>query len=684
MKSLRPKFSLCVASLLFGFALPAGAQNWRSIGPPGGDVHAMASDPRHSDRLFLGTTDGHIFGSEDAGEHWTLLGRAAERTDAVVTAILVDPRDSDRLYAAAWTQDAASSGGGVFESEDGGHRWHAIGLTGQTVRALVQAPSDPDRLVAGTLAGVFASRDAGRSWARISPESNVELHNVDSIAIDPANPDVLYAGTYHLPWKSLDGGANWNPIHTGMIDDSDVMSVMVDRQNPQVVYASACSGIYRSQNGASLWQKIQGIPYSSRRTQVIVEDPAHPETVYAGTTEGLWKSGDAGASWRRVTPGDWIINAIAFSAGSPGRLVLGTEYLGVIVSEDGGEHFRASNEGFNHRQTGAVAFDPQRPGRILAVLAHSREPILSTDDAGKDWTPLGSGLSMLRLKRIYASPDGWWAALEGGGLMRYETKRGVWARQGTLVAAAAAPAAARGARANATSAAAKPARAASPVLASRPLDTVVNEMAFSQTRWFAATERGLLASDDRGAHWRALPVGSLANLPMGSVRVSQDAKSVWAVSLRGLVYSADGGRSWMWHDMPLKSGGALHLELAPSLSEPEGQTLVVAAGNGLFVSRDSGATWQQPVDGLPQLPIEDMAIYENVFVVALKAGGLFVSLDRGRSWSRMPGAASLEGNLFRALAAGRLGENFLAASASDGLYSVAVSGEPVASSDAAK
>jgi hypothetical protein len=69
------------------------------------------------------------------------------------------------------------------------------------VRALVRAPSDPDRLVAGTLEGLFGSRDDGRTWQPISPPSHEELRNFDSIAIDPNDADVVYAGTFHLPWK---------------------------------------------------------------------------------------------------------------------------------------------------------------------------------------------------------------------------------------------------------------------------------------------------------------------------------------------------------------------------------------------------------------------------------------------------------------------------------------------------
>src|ERR1700691_2912334 len=57
-------------------ARPVQAQVWRAMGPAGGDVRALASDPAHPEVLYLGTTDGAIFASRDAGADWQQLGVA--------------------------------------------------------------------------------------------------------------------------------------------------------------------------------------------------------------------------------------------------------------------------------------------------------------------------------------------------------------------------------------------------------------------------------------------------------------------------------------------------------------------------------------------------------------------------------------------------------------------------------
>src|SRR5271165_5365061 len=425
---------------LFIAAASAQGQVWKPLGPPGGDVRALAGDPGHPARIFLGTADGHIFGSVDSGAHWALLGRASSRPDAVITTVVVDPRDGNVLYASSWTRDSAT-GGGVFRSADGGATWSAAGLAGQSVRALAIAPSDPNVLVAGTLDGIYRSLDASKTWLRISPEHHEELRNLDSVAIDPRDPLTIYAGTLHLPWKTSDGGRTWHSIHQGMIDDSDVTSLLIDAADTRHLYASACSGIYRSDDNAGQWRKIQGIPYTARRTYQIAQDPKRPASVYAATSEGLWKSDDEGKTWRRTTPQSWVVNTVTFAEGNSGRVLIGTEEWGVLASDDRGEHFKDANAGFEHRQILALGLDSNHPDRILAVLAHAPEAILATEDDGRTWSALGPGLPAEQALRVYAAPDGaWWAAPAGGGLMRYDPEKKLWKQVGTRAADAAQPA----------------------------------------------------------------------------------------------------------------------------------------------------------------------------------------------------------------------------------------------------
>jgi photosystem II stability/assembly factor-like uncharacterized protein len=658
---------ICIAALL---APVAQSQTWKSLGPDGGDARALASDPAHSELVYLGTTDGHIFGSRDGGRRWELRGLAGSSHNAIVTSIVVDPRKSETLYASTWTREQHGEGGGIFLSTDGGRTWRASGLAGHSVRALIEAPSDPDTLVAGALDGVFRSRDAGKTWEMLTPVGDPELRNFDSLAIDPQNPEIIYAGTFHLPWKTTDGGEDWVAIHTGMIDDSDVLSLSVNPSNSNQVFASACSGIYRSEDSGDHWKRIQGIPDSSRRTLVIRFDPATPGTLYAGTTEGLWKSVDAGARWRRISPSAWVINSLAVlpanDESSASRVLIGTEQQGVVVikaSGDGKAEFESANDGFEHRRIVSLTFDRENPERLVVVLANASEPVISTEDGGKTWVPLGSGFDPGGVRRIFSTPGGWWAAVASGGLKRLDQVSSRWNRAGVLVDHAQ-PRLTAVSTGNAS-------RAGTEGTSFRP---IVNDLAFSEREWFAATDDGLFTSSDSGSTWSPLQFSSLA-LPVNSVRVSSDGDEIRIVSSHGMVFSSDAGRSWKWHDLPLDSQGALQLEIADET------TLLATSPTGLYVSRDSGETWTKCQAGLPASPIDDLLIRPDFWVVSVEKIGLYLSRDRGANWSRIKnpiGAA--ETDYFTVVQSALTSDRIYAASASESLFLLDLSRTEITSS----
>lgn len=630
------------------------AQVWQAMGPAGGDVRALASDPAHPEVLYLGTTDGAIFVSRNAGADWEPLGVAGENQNAVVTAILVDPRNSARLYAATWTREVSSEGGGVFLSTDGGATWRDSGLGGHAVRALVQSASDPAMLVAGALDGVYRSRDSGQTWWRITPAGDAELRNFDSLAIDPRDPQIIYAGTFHLPWKTTDGGAHWSAIHAGMIDDSDVLSVVTDRDNPRRIFASACSGIYRSNDGGAAWEKLEGIPYSARRTPVIRQDVARSAVLYAGTTEGLWKTTDGGASWRRISPRSWVINSMVILPGDGGggsRVLLGTEQHGVRASDDGGASFHASNEGFHHHRIVSLAVDPQDSQRAAAVLENAPDALLITEDGGKNWAPMSAGLDGEAVRQIFSSAAGWWAALAPGGLARFDAQRNSWSHMGIVT------------ESSAPMSAGDSAGGHSEVRAFRP---AVNDMFFGDTAWFAATEQGLFVSRDSGRSWTELPVGS-GEVPVGSVRASRDGQQIRLVSSGGMVFSGDAGRTWAWHDLPLESGGAVRLEWTGD------NILLAAARTGLYISRDCGISWTKAQAGLAGGLADGVLTGPDFWLVSVHSAGLYISRDEGATWSRVKrsgvGVAARAGDgQFPVLVAIGEARQIYAGSANDGLF----------------
>src|SRR6266567_1838822 len=136
-----------------------------------GSVGAIAVAPSNPNILYVGSGEGlqrpdlaigdGMYKSTDAGKTWTHLGlRDAQQ----ITAIVVDPKNAQRVYVAAQGHPyGPNAERGVFRSTDGGTNWKVLskGLPGAEEGAarigLAVAPSDPRRVYAS----VEADKKAG-------------------------------------------------------------------------------------------------------------------------------------------------------------------------------------------------------------------------------------------------------------------------------------------------------------------------------------------------------------------------------------------------------------------------------------------------------------------------------------------------------------------------------------------
>lgn len=613
--------------VLLGLAIAKAGhgQTWRRLGPEGGMVQSLEAGA--ANEIYLGTDDGHIFASEDGARSWELRGRVGARLDGVVTRILVDPRETKRLFASVWYREAGT-GGGVYESDNAGKTWRLLGLADQAVRALEIAPSQPEELVAGTTTGVFLSPDQGKTWRHISPEGDEEIKNLDSLAIDPRDPLVIYAGTYHLPWLTRDGGKTWEPVIAGIIDDSDIMSLRLDGTNPDRVYMSACSGIYRSEYQGVQWTKLQGIPYEARRTQVIAQDAANPKILYAGTTEGLWVTRDGGESWARTTSKDWVVNSIAIlggQSGKPGRVVLGTEQ-GVEVSDDAGVTFAEANHGFTHAIVRQLIADPRDREHLLMIVQRGSPEIQESHDGGENWiaVPLmarergrPTTLHSDEVQELLASPWGWVLRTQNGHMWVWEEPKKSWTECKLMVVMPARREAkgerVRGGRAETE-------RQIAP-------DGIV---AFSESEAMVSSKEGLLRCKESGicAELRAYEHSGKT----GAVWVSAAGREMGVVTGQKFGWSTDGGETAAWRDLPV---GQEEVAWISAIGSGAAERILLGTGNGLYVSWEIGGAWQRVKGGLPAGQIGEWLSAKEVLAVNERDGGIYVSKNNGDGWSRV-------------------------------------------------
>lgn len=658
------------------------ARVWQMTGPFGGDVTALAIDPRNSDRIIVGASDGQLFRSTDGGQIWRRLRPGIKMPGFAVTLIVFDHARPGTLYVCLkQLKDAKddATGGGLFSSQDGGESWREIAaLRGHSVRGLTQAAKDANVFVAVARDGIYRSLDHCATWRRITPENDRELSGFHSAAIDPRDIETIYVGTWHLPWRTTDGGQTWKLAgmkDTGMVDDSDIFMIQIDAANPDAMWMSACSGIYRSTDASNNWSKVKGIPYSSRRTQVIYQHPTLPEVVFAGTIEGLWRSvkGGAADTWRQVSS-RFVINAIAVHPDRPERVFVGTDNYGVLVSNDGGETYEMSNAGFISRYVNTVVADRTERKRIYAGVLYddANGGFFISEDGGITWQQSVEGMGVRDVFSIYQSetdPDTLYAGTNHG-LFRSADRGRNWTQvkkpepappvdQLSADSAATAPTAAVQTAKNtqprkpkqpvralrtaaktgkktspATRRTIKPAVAKKPAPAPAPPDPFVD----LQSQVFLLTPLKLRK-----------PETALNEAQTASTGQSSNAghDGLLAFTWDGLFRSEDEKQGWKELKLSAEATAATNARLtikALATSPHAPGLLLVGTDDGLLISRDNGDSFAPLPLGEKRADDKPARVRVIVFdprtaatIYAGTAEGFFRSLDGGRTWEQRGG-----------------------------------------------
>ncbi len=649
------------------------SNDWRTTGPPGGDVRGLVVDPSNADRFYFGTLDGQLYTTPDGGKQWRLLYNFG-KPRLFLDHIIVDPRDPRVLYVGGHRHKEP---GGFFKSTDGGMTWReSEQLKNEALHSLAQSEASPNTLIAGTFNGIFRSDDAGESWLQLPTSSTPGLVHVESLAIDPRTTNIIYAGTFYLPYKSLDGGQSWKSIKNGIIDDSDIFAIDIDPRDPNHIIASACSGIYESKTAGESWRKVQGIPSQSRRTRAILQHPSIAGVVFAGTTEGFWRSergGDAD-SWMVTTSRQLEINSIAVHPSRPDMVYIGTNNYGVMVSTDGGKSFIPINGGFSGRFANAILADREAPNRIYASTINTATGggfLFVSNDNGETWRPSMRNMPS-RLISYSILQDARDANLiylgTNLGVYRSIDRGASWApawapttpdpkKKGTVRKGAIKPVVAPK-RQSASS------KSDDSILrAQQALNVAGYHLGSPDGKSGAAT----LAALKRFQRDRHLPVtGKFDQITMAALGVSKGNSSTsnersdliladavnalvhtidvetqqpgfLAASNSGLYRSLDPGKGWQ----KLSYGGAFDPRttcISTNLKQPE-TIWVGTPSSGILLSRDSGRSWSQ-VEGIPRdVPVntiaQDPQRPDYVYVGTKQA--FFMSHDDGASWSRRGG-----------------------------------------------
>ncbi len=157
----------------------------------------------------------------------------------------------------------------------------------------------------------------------------------------------------------------------------------------------------------------------------------------------------------------------------------------------------------------------------------------------------------------------------------------------------------------------------------------------------ATVEDGVFRSADRGSRWSAWNFG-LLDLKVLTLAISPDFaadETLFAGTDSGLFRSTNGGRAWREVDLPVGFTPVLSLAFSPHYAG-DGLLFAGTEDYGLFSSADRGRSWTRlaettltgNVNGIFLSP--DFPTRPDVLV--LLGNGLFVSRDGGQTWQEWP------------------------------------------------
>ncbi len=281
-------------------ALPGGGPDAAVPEPPGGRVVDFVHwlTPGHASEpgvWYAGSSPQALFRSEDGGDRWepvsgfndhpqwatwTAAGQDGTPDGSLLHSIGIDPRDPAHLYIGL-------SGGGVFESVDGGADWKPLN--------------------AGSGADFLPDPD---------PEFGQDPH---CVRLHPLAPDVLYQQNHCGIYRMERPKARWERIGDNMPRDvGDIgFGIALHARDPDTVWVFPMDGtevwprtspggrpaVYVTRDAGSSWQRQdRGLPpeqaWFTVYRQALAADAHEPVGVYFGTTSGeVWASANEGETW---------------------------------------------------------------------------------------------------------------------------------------------------------------------------------------------------------------------------------------------------------------------------------------------------------------------------------------------------------------------------------------------------
>lgn len=221
-------------------------------GANSGRVTGLAYVPggSHPGRTVAASAGGGIWTSDDGGSTWT--ARTDSSADLAVGSVTDDPTNNDHLIAGTGEDSPCGdcfAGAGILSSTDGGTTWALQNpggvFSGVDVGQVAIDPSNANHEFAATSSGLYVTTDGGTSWAKPSDSSYPPVDgNVTAVVIDPTTTTTVYiGGGAAIVAKSTDGGVHWVAANMGIPTPgtNPLIALSVAKSSPSMLYVSVGS-----------------------------------------------------------------------------------------------------------------------------------------------------------------------------------------------------------------------------------------------------------------------------------------------------------------------------------------------------------------------------------------------------------------------------------------------------------
>ena len=187
-----------------------------------GNIVSLSESPKQADLLYVGTDDGLVQVSENAGQEWRKVESFPGVPDLTyVSCLSASPHSAGTVYAAFNNHKNGDFKPYLLRSRDKGRSWESIAANLPErgfVHVVKEDPAREGLLYCGTEFGFFFSLDAGKSWVKSTTLPTIAVRD---LAVQERERDLVLAtfgrGFYVLddltPLREANEGILSRPAH---------------------------------------------------------------------------------------------------------------------------------------------------------------------------------------------------------------------------------------------------------------------------------------------------------------------------------------------------------------------------------------------------------------------------------------------------------------------------------------